>query len=402
MATTKRRAKKVSRKQGPRARKDGPVRARTAAPRAAGKRIRYAVVGQGYIAQVAVLPAFANARRNSELVALVSDDPAKLRALGKRYKVERLLGYEDFDALLASDAIDAVFIALPNHLHHAYTMRSVRAGKHVLCEKPMAVTVDECREMLDEAEENRVQLMIAYRLHFEKANLNAVQIAHSRRLGDLRIFNSVFCMQVEEGNIRLQAAAGGGTLYDIGIYCINAARYLFRDEPTEVVALTASKGESRFDEVPEMTSCILRFPEDRLATFTCSFGAADASSYDLVGTDGFIHMKDPYTFAGAITQTVTIGKRTQEKTYGPTDQFAPELLYFSDCILNKRAPEPSGVEGLADVRIIRALLESAESGRPVALEPFDRTRRPGPQQAQTRPAVEEPELVGAQSPHPED
>jgi len=402
MATPKRSTKTSSRKQAPRTRRKAKAEARKAAPRAGGKRIRYAVVGQGYISQIAILPAFANARRNSELVALVSDDPEKLRKLGKRYKVARLLGYEDFEALVASDAIDAVFIALPNHLHHAYTLRAVRAGKHVLCEKPMALTVDECREMVEEAEANRVQLMIAYRLHFERANLRAVQIAHSRRLGDLRVFNSVFCMQVEEGNIRLQAATGGGTLYDIGIYCINAARYLFRDEPTEVVALTASNGESRFAEVPEMTSCILRFPEERLATFTCSFGAAEASSYDLVGTEGFIHMNDPYTFAGEITQTVTIGKKTQEKIFGPTDQFAPELLYFSDCILNRRAPEPSGVEGWADVRIIRALLESAETGRPVRLAPFDRTRRPEPEQAETRPAVEEPELVGAQSPHPGD
>ena len=298
MATTKRNPTRNTRKQAPRPRRKTTGKPRKAASKAPTKRIRYAVVGQGYISQIAVLPAFANARRNSELVALVSDDPEKLRKLGKRYKVEHLLGYDGFDALVQSDAIDAVFIALPNHLHHAYTLRAVRAGKHVLCEKPMAVTVDECHEMIEEAEANRVQLMIAYRLHFERANLSAVQIAHSRRLGDLRVFNSVFCMQVEEGNIRLQAATGGGTLYDIGIYCINAARYLFRDEPTEVVALTATNGESRFDEVPEMTSCILRFPEERLATFTCSFGAAEASSYDVVGTEGFIHMKDPYTFAG--------------------------------------------------------------------------------------------------------
>jgi predicted dehydrogenase len=366
------------------------------------KRVRYAVVGQGYISQIAVLPAFANATRNSELVALVSDDPEKLRVLGKRYGVEQLYSYEAFDECLQRDDVDAIFIALPNHLHHAYTLRAARAGKHVLCEKPMAVTEDECREMIDEAEENRVQLMVAYRLHFERSNLKAVQIARAGRLGELRIFNSLFCMQVEEGNIRLQASTGGGTLYDIGIYCINAARHLFGQEPIEVFAYAANNGETRFDEVDEMTSAVLRFPGERLATFTCSFGAAEASAFDLVGTKGALHMDEPYTFAGEITQRVTVGGRASEQVFAARDQFAPELLYFSDCIQGRRKPEPSGEEGFADVRIIRALLKSIETGRPVPLKPFDRRRQPDPEQEIHRPAVEEPELVGATKPGPED
>ena len=377
-----------------------PSRTRSAKHRRG--RVRYAVVGQGYISQVAVLPAFANARRNSELVALVSDDPQKLRVLGKKYGVGKLYTYEEFDECLLGDEVDAVFIALPNHLHHAYTLRSVRAGKHVLCEKPMGVTEDECLEMTEEAERHRVRLMVAYRLHFERANLKAVQIARAGRLGDLRLFNSLFCMQVEEGNIRLQAAAGGGTLYDIGIYCINAARHLFGDEPTEVSAFAGTNGEDRFDQVDEMTSVVMRFPGDRLATFTCSFGAADTSAFDLVGTKGALRLESPYSFSGEITQRLTIGERTSEQVYPARDQFAPELLYFSDCIQHRRKPEPSGEEGWADVRIIRALMRSIETRRPVALAPYDRRRRPSLEQEIHRPPVEEPELVGARSPHPED
>jgi predicted dehydrogenase len=377
------------------------TRSRTSKAQRGGP-VRYAVVGQGYISQVAVLPAFAHARRNSVLTALVSDDPHKLRVLGRRYGVDRLYGYEDFDACLASDEVDAVFIALPNHLHHAYTLRAVRAGKHVLCEKPMAVTEDECLEMIEEAERNRVQLMIAYRLHFERANLKAVQIARAGRLGGLRTFNSLFCMQVEDGNIRLQAAAGGGTLYDIGIYCINAARHLFGAEPFEVIGFTANNGEARFSEVEEMTSAILRFPGDRLASFTCSFGAADVSAFDLTGTKGTLRLEKPYSFAEDITQRVTVGERTTEQVFGARDQFAPELLYFSDCIRGRRKPEPSGEEGWADVRIIRALLASIEARRPVVLEPFDRRRQPSPEQEIHRPPVEEPKLVGASKPSPDD
>ncbi len=365
-------------------------------------RVRYAVVGQGYISQIAVLPAFANARRNSELTALVSDDPHKLELLGRRYRVKHLYRYEDFDACLASGEVDAVFIALPNHLHHAYTLRAARAGKHVLCEKPLAVTEDECREMIDEAERYGVQLMVAYRLHFERANLKAVQIARAGRLGGLRTFNSLFCMQVEDGNIRLQAAAGGGTLYDIGIYCINAARHLFGAEPVEVVGFAGNNGEERFREVDEMTSAILRFPGDRLASFTCSFGAADASAFDLVGTKGSLRLESPYSFAEDITQRLKIGERTTEQVFPARDQFAPELLYFSDCIRERRKPEPSGEEGWADVRVIRALLASIELRRPVALEPLDRRRQPTLEQEIHRPPIEEPELVGARKPSPGD
>jgi glucose-fructose oxidoreductase len=232
------------------------------------KRIRYAVVGLGHIAQVAVLPAFGNARRNSRLAALVSGDPVKLDALGKKYGVDRLYTYEQYDECLKSGEVDAVYIALPNSLHCEYAVRAARAGLHVLCEKPLAVTEEECERMARAASEAGVKLMTAYRLHFERANLEAVEIVRSGRIGEPRLFNSTFGTPVVPGNIRVKRALGGGVLYDIGIYCINAARSLFRDEPVEVSAVTAGT----LDEVEESVSAVLRFPNERLATFTASFG----------------------------------------------------------------------------------------------------------------------------------
>src|SRR5688572_531869 len=191
---------------------------RKASPRSAsgngleGGKVRYAVVGLGYIAQIAVLPAFAHARENSVLAALVSGDPAKRRTLGRVYGVDRQVGYEDYDSLLASGEVDAVYIALPNIQHRDYAVRAARAGVHVLCEKPMALRTAGCQRMIDEAERAHVRLMIAYRLHFEAANLEAVRIARSGQLGDLRFFSSHFAMQVKDGNIRLNPALGGGTL----------------------------------------------------------------------------------------------------------------------------------------------------------------------------------------------
>jgi predicted dehydrogenase len=361
-------------------------------------RIRYAVVGLGYIAQVAVLPAFAHAK-NAELAALVSGDPHKLKRLGRKYSVDLLHSYDDFDRCLESGGIDAVYIALPNHMHRRYTVRAAEAGIHVLCEKPMALDEEECRDMIRAARANRIRLMIAYRLHFEKANLAAVELARGGRIGEARIFNSVFTMQVrDEDNIRLKRAAGGGPLYDIGIYCINAARYLFRDEPEEVSAFAVRGKDARFAEVDEAVSAVMRFPGARLASFSCSFGASDAGAYDLAGTEGSLRLDRAYEYAGAMTLTTKIGGRTLSKRFPRGDQFAPEIVYFSECVRGGRDPEPGGREGLADVRIIRALTESARTGAPVRVPPFEKDERPGKEQRIVRPAVGQPDLVHATSP----
>jgi predicted dehydrogenase len=362
-------------------------------------KIRYAVVGLGWFAQEAALPAFANTE-NSELVALVSDDSTKLAELSKKYGIQHTYSYEEYEDCLTSGEVDAVYIALPNHLHCEYTVRAANQAIHVLCEKPMAVTEQECESMIKAAQDNGVKLMIAYRLHLEPANLEAVEIVRSQQIGEPRVFNSVFSQQVvDEGNIRLREVTGGGAIYDIGIYCLNAVRYLFQDEPTEVFAVAASKGEQRFSEVEEMASVILRFPNERLATFTCSFGAAKVSTYQVVGTKGDLRLESAYTWHGEIKHYLTIDGETQERTFESHDQLAAEFTYFSDCILQNKDPEPSGTEGLNDVRIIQALYQSIETGQPVQVQTLERSQRPTSDQTVKRPANEEkPELINATAP----
>ncbi len=360
--------------------------------------IRYAVVGLGHIAQAAVLPAFKNARQNSSVTALVSNDPEKLRELGRRYKVRHLYSHEEYDACLQNEEVDAVYIALPNHLHCDRTVRACQASKHVLCEKPLAVTEADCRRMIQAAQTHNVRLMTAYRLHFEEANLTAMELLRSGAIGEPRIFRSGFSMQVKPGDIRVRRETGGGTLYDIGIYCINAARYLFRDEPVEAVAFSANSEDDRFTEVDEMTSAVLRFPNARLATFTCSFGAADVSSYQVIGTEGDLRVEPAYEYAGKLAHHLTREGKTKKHVFSKRDQFAAELLHFSRCVQEGRDPEPSGWEGLADVRIIEALYRSAEAGHPVQLDPLPIRSRPTFEQEIHRPAVSEPELVHAESP----
>jgi len=283
-------------------------------------------------------------------------------------------------------------------MHREYTERAARAGIHVLCEKPMAVTEADCEKMVAAARRRQVKLMIAYRLHFEQANLQAIELLRSQRLGEPRIFSSVFTMQVKPGNTRLQRELGGGTLYDLGIYCINAARYLFQSEPTEVVAFAASRRDRRFREVEEMTSAIMRFPGERLASFTSSFGAADTAAYKVIGTKGQLEVEASYEYAQGIEHRVKIGERSQKRYFPKRDQFGPELIYFSDCLLSGRDPEPSGEEGLADLRVIRAVYESAEKGRTIKVAVRARKRRPSMAQEIHCPPFGEPKLVLASSP----
>ena len=274
--------------------------------------------------------------------------------------------------------MDAVYLVVPNHLHRECAVRAAKAGVHVLCEKPMAVTEKECKEMIAAADDNHVKLMIAYRLHFEESNLKAIELAHSGKLGEPRFFDSAFAQQVVANNIRLTEPVerGGGPVYDMGVYCINAARYLFRAEPTAVAAYSASNGEKRFQKAGEMTSVVMEFPGSRLATFTCSFGAAEISRYTLVGTKGCLTAQPAFNYSMALGQQITIGEKTTVKKFAKRDQFAPQLIYFSDCILQNKTPEPSGWEGLADIRIVQAIYKSIRTGKKVGLSDFHRKKRP--------------------------
>jgi predicted dehydrogenase len=169
--------------------------ARSGRRRGDHRTIGYALVGLGHIAQAAVLPAFRHAKKSSRLVALVSGDAAKRRTLGERYRVPAFR-YEDLDDVLAREDVDAVYIALPNTLHAECAIRAARAGVHVLTEKPMATSEEDCRRMIEAAEGSGVKLMVAYRLHFEPANVEAVEVVRSGRIGEPRFLASEFSYQL--------------------------------------------------------------------------------------------------------------------------------------------------------------------------------------------------------------
>lgn len=367
-----------------------------------GSLVRYGVVGLGHIAQVAVLPAFKQAKKNSVLTALVTEDEKKARKLSKQYKIPSVYSYEQFDELLTSDVVDALYICLPNHLHKDYAVRALNAGIHVLCEKPLALSPADCLQMSKAAASSGAMLMTAYRLHFEESNLEALKLCKSGKLGDLRYFSSDFSFQVTDiDNIRLKRETGGGPVWDIGIYCINAARTLFQAEPEEVSAFAAERDEDkRFKEVEESVSVIMRFPKDRLATFNCSFGSDTSGEYQICGTKGSLRLESAYEYTSPRKLTFKKdGETVKTKTFKKVDQFAPEILYFSNCIKTGKEPEPNVAEGLNDVRVIRAIYESIEKRRPVRVEgPGEHVGPHEGMKTRIKPH-KEPSTVNVESPH---
>lgn len=363
------------------------------------KKVRYAVVGAGNITQVAVLPAFEHAE-NSELVALVSGDDEKREELQKRFKtIEHTGTYDELEDVLRRARVDAVYIATPNTHHRDMTERAAKLGVHVLCEKPMAPTVADCEAMIAACKAANVRLMIAYRLHFEEASLKAVELVREGRIGEPRIFSSVFTQQVRPGDIRTKGELAGGAVADLGVYPINAVRHLFGDNPLEVIGVVSSTGDERFSGVDEMTTAVLRFSGGRVAQFSVGLSASATSSYRIVGTEGDLHVEPGFDYVQPLKHRLTIEDETTEQEFKLRDQFAPELLHFSECILEGREPGPSGEEGLADVRIVEAVLRSAATEQPVTLaatEPV--VTRPASAEAYYRPPVKHQDLVKAPSP----
>jgi predicted dehydrogenase len=359
-------------------------------------KVRYAVVGAGWISQAAVMPAFAQTG-NSELVALVTEDPKKGEILRQRYGLAHVYSYDHYHELLRSDVVDAIYMGLPNWMHHDYTVPALEAGLHVLLEKPMAVSEAECRAIEEAAKAAHVRLMIGYRLHFEPATLEAIRLVRSGEIGDPRIFTSVFCQHVAATNHRAKNGFWAGPVADMGPYPINAARNLFGAEPIEVMAMGARNLGLPFD-FDDTVAVTLRFPEDRIAQFTVSYGANSVGEYRVTGQKGDVSAEPGFTFGAPIKLRVTRGDKTHEITFDPTDQFGGELKYFSDCILEGRDPEPDGEEGRLDVRVVAAIERALKDGEPQMLEPVKRGKRPDPAQALSLPPVEAPDLVDAAEP----
>lgn len=364
------------------------------AVRVEDRKVRYAVVGAGWISQAAFMPGVANTR-NAELTAIVTGDHRKAEALGARYGVTRAYHYDAYLAALDSAGFDAVYVAVPNHQHRDFAVPALERGLHVLLEKPMAVTEDDCRAITAAARQSGAKLMIGYRLHFEPATLEAIRVVRSGALGKVRLFSSTFTQHVALQNHRAQQGYWAGPVADMGPYPINAARSLFAAEPVEVMAWGArTQGFGFHDTV----SVLLRFPEERMAQFTVAYGLNEVDEYRVVGTKGDLHVAPGFGFGAGLRHALTIGESTTETDFPEVDQFGGEADYFSDCILQDLDPEPDGEEGRLDVRVVAAIGRALETGQAQALPPVQRTKRPSPEQARNLLPVKSPPLIHAAPP----
>lgn len=359
-------------------------------------KIRYAVIGCGQISQQSFIPGIERAA-NSTLAALVTGDMKKAEALEARYSVP-VWHYDDLPELLASGEIDAVYLATPNGLHRQYAVPVLEAGLHLLLEKPMATSVEDCEAILQAQRSGGGKLMIAYRLHCEPTTVELVSRCREGDFGTLVGFSSVFGQDVPQSNHRARGGYWSGPVPDLGNYPINAVRHLFGAEPVEVTAVgTRTPGRDfNFDDT---VSVVLRFSDGQIADFMVSYASAPVEGMSLFGSKGSVKVDPCYAFgpSAAITYSTLIDGKKEQHTYGPVEQFGGETFYFSECILNDRNPEPDGEEGLRDVRVLVAVEEALRTGTSQSLPPL--AARKGIQQDQMviLPPVEQPsenDLIG--------
>ena len=341
------------------------------APAAApGKKLGFALVGLGSLSENQIAPALFAKTQLCKLTGLVSGDPDKAQRWAKQYGVpeRNIYSYETFDQIKNNPDIDVVYVVLPNSMHAEYTIRAAKAGKHVLCEKPMAVSVKECEAMIAACKAAGRQLAVAYRLHFEPNNLEMVRLAREKTLGAVKVIEAAAGFRIDDPKQwRLdKALAGGGSLMDIGIYALQAARYISGEEPVSVSALSTTTDPVKFKPgIDESLLFTLKFPSGIVASCASSY-ATSLNRFRAGAERGWFEVLPALNYTGIKGRMRTQGVTT-DFSFPEIDHFATEMDDFSDCILNGKPTRIPGEEGRRDLRIITAIYEAAASGRTVAL-----------------------------------
>ncbi len=350
------------------------------------KRLGVAVVGIGHLTLEQIIPGFGEAKQ-VRLAALVSGarDVAMAVAAQNGVPATHVYDYKDFERIKDNPDVDIVYIVLPNSLHLEWTERAAAAGKHVLCEKPMATSVAEAERMIAACRDARRRLMIAYRMQYVPAHRALIEMARRNTYGPLRFIEAVNGQNDVAGQWRQsKALAGGGSLPDVGVYCFNAFRYITGEEPVEVTGrVTQPRGDPRFREVEDLATFTLQFPSGVLATGTSGYSFHEDRRLRCAATDAWFGLDPAFSYNNLVMQ---IGRKAgeasvkEERVWTPKNQFGAEMDHFAEAIRADRAPHTPGEEGLADMKVLAAIYQSAaNNGAAVKLplvQGFDTTRGP--------------------------
>ncbi|MFN6481504.1 MULTISPECIES: Gfo/Idh/MocA family oxidoreductase [unclassified Nostoc] len=356
------------------------------------RRLGFAIVGLGRLSLEEIMPAFAECKL-AKPTALVSGDAAKANQVAQQYgiKPQNVYNYQNYDNLRNNSDVDVIYIVLPNSMHREYTVRGAKAGKHILCEKPMATTVEDAQQMIDACKQANRKLMIAYRCQYEPHHRAMIQMIRSKELGTIKVIQADNG-QNQGGDLnqwRLKRAlAGGGSLPDVGIYCLNATRYLTGEEPIAINAqIFSTPGDPRFKEVEESVTFQLRFPSGVLGICSTSYGFHEGRRFRVFGSDAWGQLDPAFSYSGLRmmvsrkSPTNSMAENISEVRIGEKNQFALEIDHMADCVIQNKQPHTPGEEGLQDQKLMALIYEAAQTGKTITLprvSGLDTTRGPAP------------------------
>jgi len=319
------------------------------------RKVNWGVLGIARIALRAVIPAIRESR-NGRVVAIASRDGAKARETAKALGIQE--GYGSYAKLLEAPEVDAVYIPLPNNLHGEWTIRAAEMGKHVLCEKPMALNADECAKMISSCRRHEVWLMEAFMYRFHPQIVKLKEMIDAGDVGTISAIRTDFRIGLQDlEDIRYQKELGGGALMDIGCYCVNIARLLTGREPTYV------KGIARLNEqkgVDEGFIGIMRFPKSELGVFDCAFRGVNHQTVEVVGDNVTLELPAPF-LPGDSPVILRHGEGTQTIVCETANHYRLMVEDFADSVLNDREPRYRLSDSLNNMRTIDMLYESARS-----------------------------------------
>jgi predicted dehydrogenase len=336
-----------------------------AADTTSDKKLGYALVGLGSLSTNQIAPALLTTKY-SRLAGIVTGTPAKEKTWADNYGIpeKNIYNYETFDQIADNPDIDIVYVVLPNSMHHDYTVRAAKAGKHVLCEKPMATSVAEAEAMIDACQKAKRKLAIGYRCQFEPYNLECKRLAREKEFGDLRMIDAGFGFRSGNPNQwRLRhALAGGGALMDVGIYALQACRYLTGEEPVRISATESKTDPVKFKEVDETILWNMTFASGVVATCSTTYKFSGVNRFHAFADKGWFGLDPAYSYRGIKGKT-----SRGDLKFEDIDQFAAEMDDFSQCILEDKESRVPGEEGLKDMIAIEAIYKSIRTGTEVSV-----------------------------------